>query len=344
MRADTLQRGAPVRELLGFRGLAPYTRRMLGRPIVLVALVLASVTGCHRSVSDEPQTPEKSRQAREGGTERPQRLIVGLTPFIPEADLRRQFAPLLDYLSKTTGMPIDIRRAESYAATSKLFSENQVHIGVLSPLAYVRAKRDNPDLVLLATHIADGSSTYSGYIVARDDSGFNSIQDLKGKRFLYIDRSSASGYLYPVAYLHALGIDPETFFASLSFGGNHEKVLDAIVNKEADAGAVASTVLRMYRDQKSEGRRLKILAKTGRIPYDAYCASPRLDQTLIDQIRAALIELSTRTEGGRRVLQGLTEINGFVTVGDEHYDEVRRVDSMVAGFTGATPQSSDTPP
>jgi phosphate/phosphite/phosphonate ABC transporter binding protein len=314
---------------------------MHGRAIVFGGALLAVLAACESEPAVEPIALARPPQIREGGTERPSRLIVGLTPFIPEADLRKEFAPLLDYLSKKVGLPIDIRGAESYAATSKLFAEYHVHIGVLSPLAYVRAKRDNPDLILLATHIADGSSTYSGYIVARDDAGFNSIQDLKGKRFLYIDRSSASGYLYTVAYLHALGINPEKFFKSLAFGGNHEKVLDSIVNRDADAGAVASTVFRMYRDKKTEGRRLKIIAKTGRIPYDAYCASPRLDQTLVDQIRAALLDLSTRTDEGRQVLQGLTEINGFVSVGDDHYDEVRRVARMVDEFPTAdapTPQ------
>lgn len=298
--------------------------------------VVLAATACSGGNSDATPSAEPAR-IREGGTERPAKLIVGLTPFLPEPELRREFAPLLDYLGAKVGLPVEILKAESYVATTRLFTDYKVHVAVLAPFAYVRAKRDHPDLILLATHIADGSSTYASYIVSRDDAPYNSVEDLRGKRFMYNDRASASGYLYPLAYMQALGIVPEKFFRSLGFAGNHQKVIDSVLKGDADAGAVASTVLTMMRNENPEARRLKILAKTGRIPYDAYCASPRLDQALVDQLRAALLDLSTRTEEGRRVLQGLSSINGFVAVGDDHYDEVRRVARMVEGNTVLVP-------
>ncbi|MBI5507575.1 MAG: phosphate/phosphite/phosphonate ABC transporter substrate-binding protein [Deltaproteobacteria bacterium] len=305
---------------------------MLGRGTVGIVSALVLQAACDRHEPPPAPPPPPVAQIREGGTEKPTRLVIGLTPFIPESDLRREFTPLIDYLSRKLSLPIDIKRAESYAAATKLFGEYQVHLAVLSPLAYVRAKQDNPGLILLATQIADGSSTYAGYIVARDDSGLARAEDLKGKRCLFIDRASASGFIYPMAYLNGLEITPETFFKSIGFSRDHEKALDAVLHRDADAAAVASTVFKMYGDKGAEGRRLRILAKTGRIPYDAYCASPRLDQALVDRVRAALLDLSTRTAEGRQVLQGLTEINGFVAVGDDHYDEVRRVNDMVNAF------------
>ena len=73
----------------------------------------------------------------------------------------------------------------------------------------------------------------------------------------------------------------------------------------------------------------RILAKAGRIPYDAYCASSTLDPNFVEKLRDTLLGLSTRTEEGRQVLGGLTNINGFVVVGDDHYDEVRRVARLI---------------
>jgi phosphate/phosphite/phosphonate ABC transporter binding protein len=298
-------------------------------PRLAIASALLALAGCPDDPATEaPEAPAAPR-AIEGGTERPPALVIGLTPYLPEDKLRREYEPLVEYISGQLGIPVRIRRAQSYAAMSKLFTSHEVHFAVLSPFAYVRAKRENPDIILVATHIADGSSTYAGYIVTRDDTGFDNADALKGKRFLYVDRQSTSGYLYPLAYLRNLGHEPELFFGSVAFGGNHAAVLRKVLDREADAGAVASTVFKMTQAEAEDGRRLKIIAKTGRIPYDAYCASPHLDRTLISQLRSLLLGLSTRTEEGRRILRGLTAINGFVAVGDDHYDEVRRVARMV---------------
>jgi len=132
------------------------------------------------------------------------------------------------------------------------------------------------------------------------------------------------------------GHEPDTFFGKTAFVGNHELALYKILDRSYDAGAVASPAFKIVRTEAGEGKRLKILAKTGRIPFDAYCASPRLEQELVDTLRQALLGLSTRTELGRRVLRGLTAINGFVEVGDDHYDAVRDV-------ARATEVSRDSP-
>ncbi|MEE8409455.1 MAG: phosphate/phosphite/phosphonate ABC transporter substrate-binding protein [Myxococcota bacterium] len=293
--------------------------------------------GCDDDGSTGTGPPVSALHFIEGGTERPEKLVVGLTPFLPESTLKREFEPLIRHIGKELGIPTEVRRAESYADVSRLLKTYQIHFAVLSPFAYVQAKRQNPGLILLATQIADGSSTYAGYIVARDDSGINAISDLKGKRFLYVDRNSASGYLYPIVYLRSLGHDPERFFSSLEFAGNHTAVIKSVLGRRADGGAVSSVVYRMALIEEPEGKHLAILAKTGRIPHDAYCASPRLDQRMVNHLRSILLNLSTRTEEGRHVLRGLTSINGFVAVGDDHYDEVRRVARLVEEGTLGAP-------
>jgi phosphate/phosphite/phosphonate ABC transporter binding protein len=208
--------------------------------------------------------------------------------------------------------------------------EGGVHFAELTPFVYIEAKKQNPDLILLATQIADGSKDYSAYLIVRDDSGIESLQQLRGRRFAFVDRQSASGYLYPLAYLHKFGIDPATFFSTVVFTGNHETLAKMIQEGEVDGGAVASTILRGMESAEPQKAKLRILAKIGRIPYSAYIATPKLSPALVDQIRVLLLGLSTRDEEGRRVLSGRkTNINGFIGVKDEHYDDVRKVAQLV---------------
>lgn len=277
----------------------------------------ACVTGCRQS---GPATEDRRPIAfREGGTERPAKLTFAVTPFWSEEEMKTRFLPVAEYIGRQAGLPVEWRWYDSYGAITDAVVGYEVHTAVLSPLTYVRAKRRNSALVLLAAPVTDGATTYSGYIVVRDDSSVQSVAELAGKRFAFVDEMSTSGYLLPLAYLRAQGFEPKTFFGSTVFAGDHGRLLEMLLAGEVDAGASYSSMLR-----KPEGKRLKILAKTGRIPLDAWCASPRLDQELIDILRAALVGLSTRTAEGRAVLT-VSKTNGFRAVTDDHYDEVRRI-------------------
>ncbi len=299
-----------------------------------VALVLAVLCACSPSRRDEAPARATSvsdtTEAR-SGRERPGALVLGLTPFLEAKDMRSEFAPLARYLESEVHVPVELRLAASYAALSQMMASREVHLAVFSPFAYVRARRENPDMILLATQISDGSPTYAAYIIARNDGSVRDIEGLRGKRFAYVDQRSASGYIYPRAYLRSLGYDPDAFFGPTVLAGNHSRVTDMVLSGEGAAGATNATAFKMARLEKAQGNRLVILAKTGRIPLDAYCASPRLAPDLTGAIRQALLQLSTRSEDGRRVLRGLTAINGFVEVSDDHYEEVRRAERLSHG-------------
>ncbi len=301
------------------------------RALLLLTLVLlfAGGFGCTQCSKDDPDggvdAPQAPLSIREGGTERPDALIFAVTPSLSDTELRARYLPIAEYVAKQVGLPIEWRVLIDYAEMQSALTRYEVHLAVMSPFSYVEVKRQMPSLILIAVPVAGGVTTYSGYIVVREDGGFNSIADLKGRRFGFVDEFSASGYLYPLAYLRSQKIDPSSYFSETMFLGDHTRLLTALTDGRIDAGASFAIAL-----SRPEGRPLKILAKTGRIPLDPWCASPRLDQELIDGIRGALVALSTRTEEGRQILNR-TETNGFQVVGDDHYDGVRGVYRNVHG-------------
>ncbi len=310
--------------------------RTIWRWVICLAFAL-TLMGCEVQSTQKPEVPVPVKKMpppviREGGTEIPPKLIFGVTPYMPSEQLQSEYLPLFEYLGKVVGLPVELKQAEGYDGLSKMFHNYEIHLAVLSPLTYVQAKRESPDLILLGTQIADGSSAYTGYVITRDDSEFYDLKSLKGRSFVFVDKHSASGYLYPLALMSNLGVDPDTFFSTTSYAGDHFKVIEMVLSGEADAGATNSTIFRALRLQRPvDAARVRVVAKTRRIPYDAYCASPRLSQELITKIRKALLSISTRTKEGRQILRGLTAINGFVEVNDSHYDDVREIARQVEG-------------
>lgn len=282
--------------------------------------------GCAALACEEPSSSSERQPpratVREGGTERPAELVFAVTPFVSTSELRAEYAPVVEHVAARVGLPAQLRLVASYAEVPPLLTSYAAHVVVLTPFSYLQAKRDNPTLIPLVTPVADGATTYAGYIFAHADSGLTEIKQLGGKRFAFVDPLSASGYLYPLAYLRQQRIEASTFFSSVVFAGDHSRLLQLILAGEVDAGASYAPVLK-----RAEARQLRVIAKTGRIPMDVYCASPRLDQALIDALRTAFLELSTRTKEGRQVLSQ-TGINGFQAVTDADYDEVRRVAAL----------------
>jgi phosphate/phosphite/phosphonate ABC transporter binding protein len=181
----------------------------------------------------------------------------------------------------------------------------------------------------MVRQIADGSSTYGGYIVVSRESGINSIEELRGKTIAFIDRTSASGYIYPLALFKSMGIDPELFFSKVAFLGNHLIALDAVLNRKIDAATIYSGALKAAKGKGMNIDGLKIIAKTERIPWDAFAANSNVPQQLVDRLTTALLALDSQTDKGKIILGGLLGINGFVHAEDKDYDGVRHIMSVV---------------
>ena len=113
---------------------------------------------------------------------------------------------------------------------------NNVDIGWLAPFAYILAKEKFGTEVILQR--ARRQQDYTGQIITHVDSGINDLAGLKGKKFAFVDPSSASGFLYPNALLAQNGIDYKTAFFETVFADGHDKVVIAVYNKQVDAGDV----------------------------------------------------------------------------------------------------------
>ncbi len=86
--------------------------------------------------------------------------------------------------------------------------------------------------------------SFGGVIFTRaDDSAITSLADIKGKRFMAVKKSSFGGWQMALKEFLDAGIDPYRDFASLEFGGSHDKVVTAVRDKVVDAGTVRTDTL-----------------------------------------------------------------------------------------------------
>ncbi|NOZ05974.1 MAG: phosphate/phosphite/phosphonate ABC transporter substrate-binding protein [Chloroflexi bacterium] len=261
------------------------------------------------------------KQAALGSAENP--IKMAIVPYEEAERLVADMKPVVEMLEKETGYHYDFSVVTSYAALIEGMGANKVDVGWFGPLAYVLAHEKYGANVILVS-IEYGQTTYRSEIIVRTDSGINSLADLKGKRFAYVDAASASGYLYPRAMLAAAGYDPDTFFAKTTFAGSHDSAVVAVYRGDVDAGAV-------YEDARDAVEKalpdvmdqVKVIAYSDPIPNDNVAVRKGLPPEITNKIKQALLGMAADPEG-LKVLAKAIGVDGLAPAKDSDYDPVRR--------------------
>lgn len=253
--------------------------------------------------------------------------------FVPSQDSQKVLAsgePLGKLLQEATNLNFQVSVPTSFTAVIEAMGANQADVGWLSPFAYVLAKDKNYADVALAS-IRGGSKTYTAQIIVRADSGITSVEQLKGKRFAFVDPASASGFLFPNAFLAQKGIDYKTFFSETAFAGGHDKVVIAVYNKQVDGGATfGDSVPGQVTDARTSVQStlpdvmtvVKPIAVTDPIPNDTVSIRRGMPANLTKLITDGLLYVQS-TPDGKKLLKDLYNIDGLATASDSEYTSIR---------------------
>lgn len=255
-------------------------------------------------------------------------LRFGLAPGPGETGTRAEMAPLLTYLSGALGRAVSLYIARDDDDLRTQMDAGALDVGAFSPLGYVAGARGGK-IRIIAESILDGSATFRAVIIKRFDSGIQSLSDLEGERFAFVDPASASGYLYPRALLIEKGINPERFFKETIFAGSHEKVIGAVLFGPAAAGATYEGAVATAKAQGFPTFDLEVLAASDPIPHDAIAVRVGLDEALVKGIQTALVELARSPAGRQVIASSRKKLTGYAPAHDGLYDVVRRTEKNV---------------
>jgi phosphonate transport system substrate-binding protein len=163
-------------------------------------------------------------------------------------------------------------------------------------------------MTVLVRAIRRRAATYRGAIVARADANIT-LQQLKGRKAVWVDPDSVGGYLLAVAYLRGQGIDPDRTFVSQKFAGSYREAVSAVLNREADLTSVfaesASTQGTQTGIENIVGGReqdLTVLAFTEESPNDGVATGVMIVPPLLQGLSKAFLTMHESTEG--RILLG----------------------------------------
>ncbi len=169
---------------------------------------------------------------------------------------------------------------------------------------------------------SDGSTTARGYLFARKDSDIRSVEDMKDKRAAFVDRATATGYIFTVAYLQENGIkDIDDFFSEYFFTGSHESTIYSVLDGRADVGAAKGRVMeRLIEKDPLIKDEIHIISKSISLPDNTLMISSDIDPETKEMLRNALLTMD-RTPRGAEILETLG-IRKFVVARPEDFEVV----------------------
>lgn len=277
-------------------------------------LIAAFVGGCSSLAGRAPGTPDNP-------------IRMAIVPFVESGRLVKGMQLLSDELKKETGLTYTGDVPTSYAAVVEAMCSERIDIGWVSPLAYILAREQcGADMSLVS--ITRQGTSYWGVVVTRADSPIRTVEDVRGKRFAWVDPSSTSGYLFPRAILQEHGVTPEMLGQQV-FAGGHDKVGLAVLQGQADAGAMGlDSIPRLNAIYPNAEQELRVVEKSSDIPNDGVAFRKGLSPDIVEKTRQALLRISAR-EDGQKLFEDAIGTRGVAPTTDSAYEPVRRAATVL---------------
>ena len=244
--------------------------------------------------------------------------------FIPAEDSRamvRQSQDILDIVAKQTGLKVEAFVGSDYNGTIEALRNGHVDVALLGPFSYVLATTQAPVEAFAVTVIAKTMRpSYKSIIIARKDSPINSINDLKGHTYAFVDPGSTSGYMVPAAAFKKLGITPEKDFKQVMYSGGHDATIVAVGEGKVEAGSVADRIFeRGCAKGLADCSKIKTIWESPDIWNDPVLYRKNMPEDLKKKIRDAFYSIKNLPFGE------MGTVARFDPITDKDYDPLRDI-------------------
>ena len=299
----------------------------------MLAPAILALAGCGQP---EPRTAPPSSvvvsaaaQAVAGSAAPPRRVFrIARIPFRTAKAVFAESEGLFDELARPLGYDrVTLETARDYDGVMEMLADGRVDAAWLGTVSYARARaeaertgsKDPP--VPVAVPIRDGRAYYEGTIIARADSKFKGLGDLKGKRVAFVDPESASGYVFPRLLLEAAGVRVPGDLATDVHGAadflhGHDSVVAGVYLKKFDAGAVYDTAVEaVFAREPEKARALVVLARTARIFNEPIVVRRSMPAEFRAKLQTALLAMRPHNHTD-------AHLTGFGAASEENYREL----------------------
>lgn len=252
-------------------------------------------------------SPARSEHAEQG-------CKLGVFPFLSAQRLEKIYAPIAAELDKVMDCDLSYHSASTYSGFMDKLANREFEIAYVQPFDYVRLAVPNGYQPLVSR-----SSQLISTIVAKQDSGINTLSDLRGKVIALPPAVAAVSYLTRVA-LEAAGIDPDTD-VELDYTKNHGSCMHKVLIGKADACGTVNTVIDLFEDKNRV--KFKVVARSPAIPQALFVVRDDIDASTRKKLQQQFFTMQL-SEAARRMFRQPQSGHTFRVIDDKEFESVRR--------------------
>jgi phosphonate transport system substrate-binding protein len=260
-----------------------------------------------------------------------QEIGFGIISTEASQNLKHDWQPVLDDMSRQTGLKVTAFFAPDYAGVIEAMRFNKVQLGWFGNKSAMEAvDRANGEVFAQQVN-ADGTKGYYSHLIVHKDSPINKLDDVlkNGKNFTFGngDPNSTSGFLVPGYYVFAQNkIDPKTHF-KLTRSANHETNGLAVANKQIDIATNNSEnldkIAQRYPDKFKE---IKIVWTSPLIASDPLVMRKDLPEATKTKIKNFFYNYGKTDTREKENLMKLSKLSGFKESSNAQLTPIRQLD------------------
>ncbi len=173
-------------------------------------------------------------------------IKIGILAKNGPAKVLKKWSATGEYLSSKLGKTVEIVPLD-FDKVNPAIKANDVDFFLINSSMFVTAKvKYGASAIATMINSRQGQAlkSFGGVIFTTSyNDNINSLEDLKGKTFMAVKKSSFGGWQMAYKTLKDAGIDPNKDFAKVEFGGKHDNVVFAVQNEAVEAGTVRTDTL-----------------------------------------------------------------------------------------------------
>ncbi|MCK4629627.1 MAG: phosphate/phosphite/phosphonate ABC transporter substrate-binding protein, partial [Sedimentisphaerales bacterium] len=247
-----------------------------------------------------------------------------------------KWTPTADYLTETIEnadfeiVPLD------YEQIYPTVEAGEVDFVIANPSFYVNLEaKYGAGRMATLKNLRQGKviTFFGGVIFTKAGSGINKLTDLKGKRFMAVEKTAFGGWLVSWKEMKEVGIDPHRDFRALTFGGTHDAVVYAVRDGKVDVGTVRTDTLERMEAEGNirleDFRILKhdhidekvcefpFLHSTNVYPEWPFAKTAETPDEIAEQVTAALLSIPVDSDAAKAAIcAGWTIPHNYASVHD----------------------------
>ncbi len=227
--------------------------------------------------------------SRDGG-ETPDHLHLLVLPDQNTEALHEQHDPLVNYLQRELGLPVQLVIPDNYEDFIKQFAAGDAELAFFGGLTYIQAHHTHGAEALV---MRDIDLEFTSTFIAHKNSDKKVIEDFANMRFSFGSQQSTSGHLMPRHFLAEKGIEPKAFFSQVNFSGSHNKTVEHVLKGEVDIGVANSAIVeKLMANDDAVLAELEILWITPPYPDYVWAAKKGLSQEFKKKLLEAFLQLT----------------------------------------------------